>query len=225
MRRKDDTSMNCKVHGVYKNIRYRILVIDNQTYILDLGRSSWLILFPFFFWMFPNPVFKVEDQEIVEKLKTPEVKQANNTGGLGLLSGGIAVLIANLLRPLTDYFDIQSSPSVNSIIVIIAVILMFSLRFYINHLNKKNLYQVVRLEQLSRDCLWIRPKPIKHFSLVLGMYLFFLIFTVMLFVGFIKFPNVLILCFTMLFLFLVLFASSIVVAVGHIRVKFKGDNS
>src|SRR5699024_6484578 len=198
----------------------RILVIGGQTYILDLGRSFWKIIFPFLIWLFPNPVFKVEDQETVEKIKTPEVAQAN-TGGKGLIGGGIAVLIANLLRPLTDYFDIQSTPFVNSIIVFIAALLIFILRFYINHLNKKNLYQVVKLDQLPMDRLWIRPKPIKHFFLVLGMYLFFLAFTVMLFIAFIEFPNVMILVITMLLLFLVLFASTITVMVGDTTVKFK----
>lgn len=214
--------MNCKVHGVYKNLRYRILVIDGQTYILDLGRSFWKIVFPFFIWMFPNHVFKVENQETVEKIKTPEVKQVN-TGGQGLIGGGIAVLIANLLRPLTDFFDIQSSPFVNTITVLIAVLLIFSLRFYINHLNKRNLYQIVKLERLSTDRLWIRPKPIKHFSLILGMYLLFMVFSVLGFIALIEFPNVLILVFVMLFLFLALFANTIMVIVGNTKVKFKGS--
>ncbi len=117
--------MNCKVHGVYKNLRYRILVIEGQTYILDLGKSIWKVLFPFLFWISPNTVLKVESTEVVEKLKAPSVKQVN-TGGHGWIGGGIAVLIANLLRPLMDYFDIQSSPSVNSVIVMITVILLLS---------------------------------------------------------------------------------------------------
>lgn len=175
-----------------------------------------------FFWIFPNPVYKVEDQEIVEKIKTPEVKQVN-TGGRGLIGGGIAVLIANLLRPLTDYFDIQSSPFVNSIIVMVVVILLLSLRFYINHLNKKNLYQVVNLEQLPTDRLWIRPKPIKHFYLVSGMYLFFLAFSVLGFYAFIKFPNIMILFSIMLLLFIALFVSTIPIPIGNITVKFKND--
>src|SRR5699024_11816441 len=118
--------MNCKVHGVYKNIRYRILVIDGQTYILDLGKSIWKIVFPLFFWIFPNPVYRVEDQEIVEKIKTPEVKQVN-TGGRELIGGGIAVLKDNLLRPLTDYFFIHSSPFDKFIIFIVLVLFFLSL--------------------------------------------------------------------------------------------------
>ena len=50
----------------YKNLRYRILVVNNETYILDLGHSIWKILFPFLFWVFRNPVYKV-DQETADK--------------------------------------------------------------------------------------------------------------------------------------------------------------
>jgi len=213
--------VNCKVNGVYKNLRYRILTIGHQTYILDVGSSKWKIVFPFLFWMFPNPAYKVEDQEIVEKIKTPEVAQAN-TGGQGLLGGGIAILIANLLKPMTDFFDIQSSPFVNSMIVMITVILLLSFRFYINYISKKKLYQVVNLESLEKHGIWIRPKPIKHFFFITGMYLFFLAFTVLLFIAFIEFPNVMMFFITVLVLFLTLFISVITFMVGNTTVKFKG---
>ncbi|BAC13292.1 hypothetical conserved protein [Oceanobacillus iheyensis HTE831] len=211
--------MDCKVNGVYKNLRYRILVINSHTYILDLGKSFWKIIFPFLIWILPNPLYKIENKEIVEKLKTPEVHQTN-TGGQGLIGGGIAVLIANLLRPLTDYFNIQSSTMVNSVIVIVAILLLLSLRLYINHLNKKNLYRVIEAEKLTPDKVLISPKPIKHFFLILGMYLFFLAFTILLFIAFIQIPNILILLITMSLWFLVLFTNSITIAVGNTRVKF-----
>jgi len=83
--------MNCKVHGVFKNLRYRILIIDDEQYILDMGHSLWKLLFPFFFWMLPNPVFKVDDLNIVEKLKSPQVKQTK-TGHSSVLGGLLAFL-------------------------------------------------------------------------------------------------------------------------------------
>src|SRR5690625_7669373 len=81
-----------------------------------MGRSFWKILFLFLFSIFSNTVFKVNDHEVVEKLKAPEVKQTK-TGWDGLFAGGLAVLLANLLRPLADYFNVPSSSFVNSIIV------------------------------------------------------------------------------------------------------------
>ncbi|QKY69794.1 DUF443 family protein [Lentibacillus sp. CBA3610] len=137
-----------------------------------------------------------------------------------ILVGG--VYIANL-RPLTDYFDIQSPTFTNLIVVMIAVILIFSLRFYINHLNKKNLYEVINLEQLASYQLWIRPESTKHFFLVLSNFLIFLVFSVLGFVAFIELPNVLILFFSMLILLFVTFINFMTVKEGNTTVKFKGD--
>lgn len=214
--------MNCEVQRVYKNIRYRILIIGEQVYILDLGQSFWKSLFPLFFWMFPVFAYKVDDLKIIEKLNVPKVKQANRAG-LGLLGGGIAVLIANLTRGLPSYFDIQSSWLVNLVTVIISVILVFSLRCYISHISKKKLYQVLKLEQLSTRRLWIRPESSKHFSLVLLNYLFFLLFSAVGFIALIDNPNVMILFISMLLLFFVSFTNFMTVTEGNTTVKFKAS--
>lgn len=214
--------MICKVNGVYKNLRYRILYVNGETYILDLGNRIFNILFPFLIWLVPNPVYRVEEDEIVEKLKTPEVHQVN-TGGVGLFGGGIAVLIANLIRPLTDYFNIQSSTIVNSVIVVVAVLLLLSLRIYLNKLNQNNINNVINLEVLSKKQLWIKPESTKYFFFIFSSYLFLLIFTVVGFYSFIKFPNVLILFSIIVFLFLLLFISSITVTVNTTEIKFKSN--
>lgn len=213
--------MKCKVQGVYKNPRYRILIIDEQKYILDMGTSFWKILNPLFFWIFPNTAFKVNDQEVVEKLKTPEVKQTK-TGWAGVFAGGVGVLLANLLRPLANLFNIPSSPFVNSIIVMLVLIIVFSFYFYINKRSKKNLYQVVELEQLPTKRLWIRPKTYKYFFQLLFSYLLFLGLTVLSLGGFIQLANVMVLFFGMVFLFFLLFISFFAV-VGHMTVTFKAD--
>ncbi|BAC13279.1 hypothetical conserved protein [Oceanobacillus iheyensis HTE831] len=62
--------MDCEIQHLDKNMRYRILIINGEQYILDMERSVWKIIFPILFWLIPSPVFKVEDQDIVEQLKT-----------------------------------------------------------------------------------------------------------------------------------------------------------
>lgn len=113
--------MKCTVFGVFKNIRYRILIIDDKQYIIDLGRSFWRFLFPFLFWVFPSPVYNVDDPDIVEKLKSPEVNQTE-PGRYGGLGAGIGVLITILLKPLADYLALPDSPLINSVILGILVI-------------------------------------------------------------------------------------------------------
>lgn len=172
--------------------------------------------------MFPNRIFRIKDPELIEKLKVLKTKQAN-IGIAGVISGGMAVIIANLLRPLTDYFDIHSSTFANLIIVLVAVIFMFSLRFYVNYSNRRSLYKVINLEQLETERIWIRPETTKHFFLVLGNYLIFLAFSVLGFMVFIEFPNVMILFFSMLILFFVSFTNFMTVKEGNTTVKFKRD--
>jgi len=213
---------NGKVQGVYMNPRYRILTIDEQSYILDMGRPFWKILFPFFYWILPNTAYKVNDRELIEKVKAPEVKQ-NKTAGEGALAGLIGVLLANLLQPLVNFFDIESSPVVNSIIVAIVFLIVLSVYFYINIRSKKSLSKVVALKQHSSVRLWIRPQSWKHFSFIAFSYLLFMGLTILGLGSFIQFPNTFILFGGMFFLFASLFISILVFALGDNKVVFKDD--
>ena len=78
--------MNCEVQHLEKNIRYRILIIDGEEYILDMERSFWKIVFPFFNWLLPSTAFKVEDTSIVEQLKEPN-KEKVRGGWVTSLAG------------------------------------------------------------------------------------------------------------------------------------------
>ncbi|QKY69798.1 DUF443 family protein [Lentibacillus sp. CBA3610] len=184
--------MNCKVQGVYKNLRYRILIIEEERYILDMGSSFWKILFPFFYWILPNTAYKVKDREIIEKIKTPGVKQSK-TAWDGVLAGVVGVILANLLQPLVNYFDVESTPLVNSIIVAITLLIILSVFYYLNIRSKKSLSRVVNLEQYSKKRLWVRPQSFKHFAFISFFYLFFLGFTILSWGGFIQLANAIIL--------------------------------
>lgn len=116
--------MKCNVQDMSKNLRYRILTIDGEEYILDMGRSFLKNLFPFLFWMLPNTVFKMDDPNIVGKLKSPEVSQTK-TGNSSVLGGGIGVLLASLLKPIADYFAIPNTPLINTLILAMVVIFAF----------------------------------------------------------------------------------------------------
>ncbi|CDQ38555.1 hypothetical protein M948_05025 [Virgibacillus sp. CM-4] len=215
--------MKCEIQRVNKNIRYRILSINNNDYYLvDMGQSLWKILFPFLFWIFPHTVYKIDDEDMLRNIQAPELKQAK-TNYFSILGAGISILLANLLRPLMDYFNIQSSTLVNSIILIVVLIIAFLLRFYISNMNKKNLYKVAKTEQLSTDRLWIRPKSTKYCFQYLFFYLFFLGFTLISFVAFIEYGNVMMLFFATVFLFLLFIGSGMTVIDGNTTVKFKDD--
>lgn len=148
---------------------YRVLTIEGKRYILDMGGwSFWKTLFPFAYWVFPNTVYKIGDDELIEKIIVPEVK-SKSTGG---------IVLANLLRPLVNYFDIEGTPFVNTIIVVLVFAIILAVFIYINVSSKKDLLQMIELNQYTKQRLWIRPQSVKHFSFILFSYLFLLAFII-----------------------------------------------
>ncbi|UUI05221.1 DUF443 domain-containing protein [Oceanobacillus jeddahense] len=127
--------MNCEVQHVAGNIRYRILIINGEQYILDMERSFWKIIFPFLFWIFPTPVFKVEDHTIVEQLRGIKKEKVNS--GQVILLGGIGFVLGQFLTPLMDYFEIKLTSLIYIILLVFALILVSLLYFSINYKRKK----------------------------------------------------------------------------------------
>ncbi|GLO65764.1 DUF443 domain-containing protein [Oceanobacillus kimchii] len=214
--------MYCKAQAVYKNPRYKILVINEQRYILDMGgKSFWKILFPFMYWIFPNNTYKVNNLEIVEKIKTPDIEQKDAGGGLSILGGVVAILLANLLRPLANVFNIPSSPIVNAIIVLMVFLLVLLLVFNISKRCKKRINHVLDIEQYEEKQVWLRPNSIKQLLFIIFAYLFFLGFTTLAFSGFIYSGDVMIL-FMGTPILLVLLAINLITINGDTIVRFKG---
>ncbi|MFD1414138.1 DUF443 family protein [Oceanobacillus jeddahense] len=210
--------MNCEVQHLAKNIRYRILVINDEHYILDMERSFWKIIFPFLFWIVPTSIFKLEDQDIAKQLKAPKRKKTD--GALLISLGGFAYVLGILLTPLMDYFEIRSSLLVNTILLIIALILVTLLYLSISHTRKKNLIDVVEPKKLQQNIVRIRPKSIKHIFKVMMVYTWFLGLNLFFFIGFIEIRNIMLLIFVSAFLFVLLLSSRITVEEGNTTVRF-----
>jgi uncharacterized membrane protein (TIGR01218 family) len=214
--------MNGDIQRIIKNPRYRILIIGGEQFIVDMWGSIWKIVFPFFFWMLPNSVFKVEDPTIVKKLVTLEVKQSKIGTTIAWFVVGISIFLANLLEPLMDKFNFQSAAIFRLIIIVIAIIIALSLFFYMAQRCKTRLNSMVNLERLPRRKLWIRPKTFKHFFQVLFFYFFTLSFTLFAFAASFDTPNVIALLVATIFLFLFLTISAMTVMGDSVKVKFKG---
>ncbi|MFB1051938.1 DUF443 family protein [Paraliobacillus sp. JSM ZJ581] len=123
--------MECEVHYVIKNVRYRLLKVEGKTYLLDMDRSIWITLFPFLIWSLPNPLYQIDQEELNEKLQISNNKKKINKGNTLLLSG-VGIFIANLLRPLGDYFNVSSTPVIN---------VFFTFTFYFNNYCITSLYK------------------------------------------------------------------------------------
>lgn len=211
--------MKSEVRHLANNERYRILVIDGETYIMDIESSFWKIIFPFLFWLVPNSVFKVDDQELVEQLQTEKVERKGISGMSSV--AGVSYAGGISLAPLMDYFSVPMSPLFNIALMLFAITLM-SLWYYILICNRrKKMYDVVELEKMSKKELWILPSSMKHFLYVLFAYLFLLGLDLFMFLTYVKSGNMMILIIASGFLLLFLITNRKTIREGIATVKIK----
>ncbi|MEI3614944.1 DUF443 family protein [Pseudogracilibacillus sp. SO30301A] len=183
--------MNCEVQHLEKNKRYRILIINGEQYILDMERSFWKTIFPFFNWILPSTVFKVEDSSVVERLKEPNKEKVGGSWVMSL--AGIGYFLGILLAPLMGYFEVPMSPLVNAMLLMLAITLVAILYMSMSHRRKKKLETIVDLDKLSRCELWIRPSSKKQVFKLLAAFLWFVVFNGLFFMVYIESGNIMVL--------------------------------
>lgn len=130
--------MTGEVKHLANNERYRILLIDGETYIIDIERSFWKIIFPFLFWLLPNSVFLVKDQDLVERIQIEKVKKKEVSGRTSLI--GVAYAGGMLLYPLLEYFHVPMPPLINLGMLGFALLFVCLLYLTFRHNRKKKLY-------------------------------------------------------------------------------------
>lgn len=214
--------MNCKVEGLYMNVRYRLLTIGKETYILDMGGSSfWRILFPFMYWLLPVNVYKVNDDELIDEIVSPYIPQKSAVG-LGLLGGIVALGLGSSLYPLVYYLDVEITPIISSVIIGAIVLLITSFYFYANIRCGRKLEQDIQLAHYPKEKLRIRPESKKYCRNILYFYFLFVSLTVLFLGVTIQKPNGFMFFAGGLVLFLALGVSIVTIRVGKTTVKFKG---
>ncbi|MEC2158236.1 DUF443 family protein [Virgibacillus halodenitrificans] len=217
-------TVNCVVEFVNKNMRYNLLTINEETYIFDKDRSFWVFFFPFAIWLTSYSVFKIDEKSKIDQLKNPKDSQFKS-GLFSVFGVGLSILLANLLRPIMDYFNIQMTALFTYSILLFAFIIIISIRKYLSKVNKKSLCNIIEVEKLKLEKIRIRPKSVNHFLKFLFSYLFILAFNILSVALFIEFGNMMILLFFMIFA-LVLFIFNIATVVpGRTKIKFVNANS
>ncbi|MFB1051941.1 DUF443 family protein [Paraliobacillus sp. JSM ZJ581] len=206
------------------NTRFRVLKVEGgNTYTMDMSQSVWKIMFPFLTWILPNTVYQVDEEVLDEKIGSVQNDTKNNKVSI-LLTGGIGITIANLLRPLTEFFYFESTIVINSIIAITMLILVATMRFYLSHRNKKDFYKKIGPHLGFKKSIWIRPQSFKHVIKCLSAYLFFLIFFLITFILFITDSNMMLLISATVFLLFLLILNGTTVIEGTTTVKFRKGN-
>jgi|SRR5690625_1330042 len=208
--------MKCEVQHLANNERYRILMIDGEAYIMDIESSFWKIIFPFLFWLLSN---HVEDQTVIERLKTERMKKAG--ASYLTFATGISYAGGMLLAPLMDYFSVPMSPLINIMLLVLVIILVGLLSFSISRNRKQKLNDVIEIEELPKRKLWIQPSSAGHFFNVLLSYVALLGLSVFFFLGYIETQNVMVLIVASGVLFGVLLINRKTVREGNATVKVK----
>lgn len=210
-----------EVKHLANNERYRLLVIDDKTYLMDIEESFWKVIFPFLFWLIPNPIYRLDNEATVDQLRTKKMERKNldsmttNTG-IGV-AGGV------FLQPLIAHFFFTTTPLIKTLVMIIAVILVGLLYINRRQNSEKKLNTLVNFGTLKTEQIKIRPNSIGHFLKVIFTDLFLLGFTIGGFLVFIEIENYFMLIGGSLFMFVFLLTNRRVVEEGALVLRFKNN--
>ncbi|UXU54070.1 DUF443 domain-containing protein [Staphylococcus agnetis] len=158
----------CKLTGriddVKHNVRYKLLHVNNEFYLIDLQKNILSYIFPMINW-FPKSCYKI-DSEAYEKLLNKGVYKKSNTS----MIMGCIVLFSVLLRPLLNYVYAPISVFVGISMVLVALTLTVILQIFFR--KKTELFK----SNLPTTCkLTIIPK-LKHLIYFIIFYVYSILF-------------------------------------------------
>lgn len=211
--------MKAKIRSLVKNPRYRMLQIGDSHYLMDFGSQFWKIIFPFFTWIFPNYIYKVDDEEVVKELKAP-MKKKENEGSWLPLYAGIGVIIPNLTGSIVDYLDIPVPLWLNVVLLVVALVAVVIFFQTFNQRFGRKLHHIVQVDSLSRYKIRLHPKSFGHVFKLIVMYVFFLALSVLSYMLYVTTQNVFVLFMASVLLFFVLLSSLFPGEEGTTTVKF-----
>ncbi|MRX72694.1 DUF443 family protein [Bacillus lacus] len=168
--------MKCEVQTI-KALRYRMLKIEGQTYILDISQFIWNLVFPFLIWILPQTIYKVDGEDLNRKLNLPEAAKSKKKKNVSILfTAGIAIFLGNILTDLTDLFTIPSTVFVNKIIAVILLLVLILFQVLFNIKEKNYLFKKLEPKLLTRERIWLRPMSFKHCIYCLFLNFFSMLF-------------------------------------------------
>ncbi len=216
--------MNCMVEFVYKNMRYNLITINGKTYIFDKDRSFWVFFFPFVIWFTSHYVFRIDDKSKIDQIKNPKDSQTKK-GLFSVFGVGVSILLANLLRPIMDYFNIGITSLFIYSVLSITFIIIVLVRIFLSKMNKKSLSNIINTDNLNFEKVRVKPPSFKYVFKFLFSYLFIIAFNIICIASFVIYGNVMMLLFFM-FMGLVLLILNIATLVpGKTKIKFVNDKS
>ncbi|PTH58537.1 DUF443 family protein [Staphylococcus agnetis] len=153
-----------RIDDVKHNVRYKLLHVNNEFYLIDLQKNILSYVFPMINW-FPKSCYKI-DSEAYEKLLNRGVYKKSNTS----MIMGCIVLFSVLLRPLLNYVYAPISLFVGVSMVLVALTLTVILQIFFR--KKTEIFK----SNFPTTCkLTIIPK-LKHLIYFIIFYVYSILF-------------------------------------------------
>lgn len=169
----DNQRFRVKMYRIHKNPRYKLIELNQKKYLIDLESNYFTYLFPPLNWILKKEIIEVSN----DKLNEIEYDDNNNKTqdkNIGCVSGGGGVLIALLMRPFMDLMDVPSNQFINSLIVIVTILVIVFIRGF---LRKK--WDLKLKSNKTHIIKCIVRAQLKHMFFVIGSYLMFLLFSLL----------------------------------------------
>ncbi|MCG1340856.1 DUF443 family protein [Staphylococcus epidermidis] len=170
---KDNNKFSVNIYRIHKNPRYKLIELNQKKYLIDLEANYFFYLFPMLNWILKKELIEVSNDKLNE-IEYDNKTNKERSQNIRWLSGGAGVLIALLMRPFMDLLDVPSNIYINIIIFIILVFSVISIRIY---LRKKWDLKLKSNKTHIIKCI-VRSK-LKHMFFVIGAYLMFLLFSLL----------------------------------------------
>ncbi len=205
------------------NVRYRVLYIEGESYILDMGGSSlWKVFFPFLYWMLPLSVYKVDDDEAIDAIISP-TREQKGVGSQALIAAAISLVLGNMIYPLIDYLDIKIIATTSAMIVFVMFLLILAFYMYSNKLLGRKIGQHIQLEKLPQEKVRVQPESKKYAVQNSLFYLFALAGCVGAIATAIQHPNGFMFFAALIIFFMTLGVSFTTIRPGETSVRFKSN--
>src|SRR5699024_8886884 len=211
--------MKVEIHNVFKNMRYNYFEVDGVYYILETQPSIWKYLFPFLYWLFPFPVYKVEDEKVIERISIPESSSVNKSSLMWSI-GGIVVVIPTLLRGKIVNLILSMLLTFIIITFIITIGIVVLISIYVTRAKQRDLQNKVDITKLEKLYIEVKPQSFKHVFQMIFSYAFLMFLMALFYVTYFLMENIFLLLMANILLFGLTFSSNIVVKEGLTTVKF-----
>ncbi|WP_411231279.1 DUF443 family protein [Terribacillus halophilus] len=211
--------MNAQADFVYKKMRYNLITINNDYYILDKDSPKWLIYLPFLFWFFPHKAYKIKKPDMLNKVIKSDSQQKGSYINIFAIVIGLA--LANLLRPIMNQFDVNIPTVLTTIIIGVITLLIILLRSHISRSNKKSLYNQIRTDNMEETLLLVKFNNFRFLLAYILYYVFILAFVFGMVYAYILYGNTIILLFYMITLFLLTMGNLFAVWPGRVKVRLE----